>query len=99
MTTVSDYSSLPQEDVIVAGINSSNTITELKEEYGNIDAPYSDNQKGYLIKSISKDDRNILVITGADTTATLYPVYRFTELIGCHYNLAGDVIPDQKLIF
>ena len=40
LTTVSDYSSLPQEDVIVAGVNSGDIITELKEEYRNRDASY-----------------------------------------------------------
>ena len=98
LTTSDNYIGLPLEDVIVVGVNSSNIITELKEEYGNVDAPNSDNRKGYLIKSFSKDDRNILVITGADTTATLYAAYRFAELIGCHFNLGGDIIPDQKLI-
>lgn len=99
LTTSDNYIGLPLEDVIVVGVNSSNIITELKEEYGNVDAPNSDNRKGYLIKSFSKGGRNILVITGADTTATLYAAYRFAELIGCHFNLAGDVIPDQKLIY
>ena len=86
LTTSDNYIGLPLEDVIVVGVNSSNIITELKEEYGNVDAPNSDNRKGYLIKSFSKGGKNILVITGADTTATLYAAYRFAELIGCHFN-------------
>jgi hypothetical protein len=63
LTTSDNYIGLPLEDVIVVGVNSSNIITELKEEYGNVDAPNSDNRKGYLIKSFSKGGRNILVIT------------------------------------
>ena len=62
-----------------------------------MNAPDSDNRKGYLIKSISKDSRHILVITGANAETTLYAAYRFAELIGCHFNLAGDVIPDQRI--
>ena len=97
LTTSENYIGLPLEDVIVIGVNSSNIISELKGEYGNVDTN-SDDRKGYLLKSFSKDGRNILVITGADTITTLY-AYRFAELIGCHFNLAGDVIPDQKLIY
>jgi len=94
-----NYSSLPAGDVIVVSANARAIITELKQEYGNVNAPDSDNRKGYLIKSISKDGRSVLVITGADTTTTLNAAYRFAELIGCHFNLAGDVIPDQKLCY
>lgn len=93
------YSSLPAGDVIVVAANASAIITELKQEYGNADAPDSDNRKGYLIKSVSKDGRNVLVITGADDATTLNAAYRFAELIGCHFNLAGDLIPDQKLTY
>jgi len=92
-----NYSSLPAGDVIVVSANARALITELKQEYGNVNAPSSDNRMGYLIKSISKGGRNVLVITGADTTTTLTAAYRFAELIGCHFNLAGDVIPDQRI--
>jgi hypothetical protein len=94
-----NYSSLPAGDVIAVSANARAIITELKQEYGNVDAPDSDNRMGYIIKSISKDGKNVLVITGADTTTTLNAAYRFAELIGCHFNLAGDVIPDQKLSY
>ena len=93
------YADLPGGDVIFIASDNRSIITELKSEYGNVDAPDSDNRKGYLIKSIDKDDRKILVIAGADTAATLTAAYRFAELIGCYFNLAGDVIPDQKLSF
>ena len=95
--TADNYAGLPAGDVIVVAANARPIITELKAEYGNADAPSSDNRMGYIIKSISKDDRNVLVITGADTTTTLTAAYRFAELIGCHFNLAGDVIPDAQL--
>ena len=36
LTTSDNYIGLPLEDVIVVGVNSSNIITELKEEYGNV---------------------------------------------------------------
>lgn len=96
---VKDYDTLPNGDVIVVAQNASPIITELKAEYGNVDAPSSDGRMGYIIKSIRKDSRNILVITGADTYTTLSAVYRFAELLGCHFNLAGDVIPDKKIAY
>ncbi len=98
IVTADKYASLPKGDLIVISEDSHEIIRELKQEYGNVNAPDSDNRKGYLIKSVNKDDgRDILVITGADTINTLNAAYRFAELLGCHFNLAGDVIPDQKL--
>jgi len=97
LATANDYASLPSGNVIVVAANAKPIITELKADYGNVDAPDSDNRKGYLIKSIAKDGRNVLVITGADTTTTLTAAYRFAELLGCYFNLAGDVIPDKRL--
>ncbi len=91
------YADLPDCDVIVVGADNKSIIAKLKSEYGNVDAPDSDNRKGYILKSITKNDRHILVITGADPVTTLTAAYRFAETIGCYFNLAGDVIPDQKL--
>ncbi len=99
IATADTYNSLPEGDVIVVSGNSREIITELKQDYGNVDAPASDKRNGYIIKSINKDGRNVLVLVGADTLTTLNAAYRFAELIGCHFNLAGDVIPDQKLTF
>ncbi len=67
---VNDYNSLPNGDVIIVAQNASPIITELKAEYGNVDAPSSDGRMGYIIKSIRKDSRNIWVTTGADSYAT-----------------------------
>ncbi len=97
--SVNRYADLPGGDVIVVAADNQSIITELKPEYGDVDAPDSDNRKGYLLKSISKDGRHVLVITGADTVTTLTAAYRFAERIGCYFNLAGDVIPDQKLAY
>ena len=91
------YADLPDCDVIVVAADNKSIIAKLKSEYGNVDAPDSDNRKGYILKSINKNDRHILVITGADSMTTLTAAYRFAETIGCYFNLAGDVIPDQKL--
>ena len=93
------YANLPDCDVIVVAADNKSIIAKLKSEYGNVDAPDSDNRKGYILKSINKNDRHILVITGADPVTTLTAAYRFAETIGCYFNLAGDVIPDQKLAY
>ena len=93
------YASLPTGDVIVVAASTRPIITELKLHYGNVDPPSSDRRMGYIIKSITKGARNILVITGADTHTTLRAAYRFAEMLGCHFNLAGDVIPDNKLAY
>jgi hypothetical protein len=99
LAKVTNTKSLPAGDVIVVSENSRPIITELKQDYGNVDAPVSGNRKGYLIKSVSKDDRNVLTITGADGATTLNAAYRFAELLGCYFNLAGDIIPDRKLAY
>ena len=93
------YADLPDGDVIVIAADNKFIIAELKFEYGNVDAPDSDNRNGYILKSITKNDRHVLVITGADAVTTLTAAYRFAETIGCYFNLAGDVIPDQKLAY
>ena len=99
IVTADTYTTFPSGDIIVVAENSSAIITELKPDYGNVDAPSSNNRMGYLIKSISKDSRNVLVICGADSTTTLRAAYRFAEIIGCHFNLGGDVIPDNRLAY
>jgi len=99
IVTANTYSAFPSGDVIVVAENNSSIITELKPDYGSVDAPISDDRIGYLIKSVSKDSRNVLVICGADTTTTLRAAYRFAELIGCHFNLGGDAIPDNRLTY
>ena len=97
LVAADSYSNLPDGDVIVVSNGGRAIIAELKQHYGNVDPPISGNRKGYLIKSIKKDGRDILVIAGADTVTTLNAAYRFAELLGCYFNLAGDVIPDRRL--
>lgn len=99
VVTADTYVAFPYGDIILIAENNSAIITELKPDYGNVDAPSSNNRMGYLIKSISKDSRNVLVICGTDSITTLRAAYRFAELIGCHFNLGGDVIPDNRLAY
>jgi len=52
---------------------------------------------GFFIKSESNNGRNILVISGDDSTSTLYGAYRFAEKLGCRFYFHGDVVPDGKI--
>ena len=47
------YADLPDGDVIVVAADNKFIIAELKSEYGNVDAPDSDNRNGYILKSIT----------------------------------------------
>ena len=52
---------------------------------------------GFFIKSGCGDKGNVLVISGDDSTSTLYGAYRFAEQLGCRFYFHGDVIPDKKI--
>ena len=52
---------------------------------------------GFIIKSVNSDGREILVITGNDSTATLHAAYRYAEHLGVGFDLAGDAVPDTKI--
>ncbi|MHC4722040.1 MAG: hypothetical protein ACYS6I_04940, partial [Planctomycetota bacterium] len=52
---------------------------------------------GFIIKSINSGGRDILVITGNDSTATLHAAYRYAEHLGVGFDLAEDAIPDAKI--
>ena len=82
LAKVTNSKNLPAGDVIVVAENNRPIITELKKGYGNVNAPVSGDRKGYLIKSVRKDGRDVLTITGADGATTLNAAYRFAELLG-----------------
>ena len=52
-----------------------------------------------LLKTINRDGRPLLLITGGSGPATLYGAYRFAELLGVRFYLHGDVIPDERIPF
>ncbi len=51
----------------------------------------------YIIRTISAQDKNVLVICGGDESGVLYGAYRFIEELGVRFYVHGDVIPDQKI--
>ena len=51
----------------------------------------------YLIKTIDRDGRRLVLIAGGDDIATLYGAYRFAEQLGIRFYMHGDVIPDERV--
>lgn len=79
-------------DIILVGEDDSPIVTGFQDLRGQ-KAP----EDGFIIKTITRNDRNILVITGSDPVSTLYGVYRFAEHLGIGFNLTSDVIPDKQI--
>jgi hypothetical protein len=53
---------------------------------------------GFIIKTIVNEGRKILIVTGNDGVSTLHGAYRYAEHLGIAFDLAGDIIPDQKIL-
>jgi hypothetical protein len=91
LLVVKPVSSIPRSgDLILVAKN----IDPLIKKVTALNAP----DGGFFIKTIGVGDRNILVISGDDTVATLYGAYRFAEKLGCRFYFHGDVIPDARIL-
>jgi len=53
----------------------------------------------YLIKTLERNGRRVVLICGGDSLGTLYGAYRFAELLGVRFYLHGETIPDQRMAF
>ena len=51
----------------------------------------------YRLKTIRKEDRQVLLIAGGDPIGTLYGAYRVVEHLGVRFYLDGDVLPDEQV--
>ena len=51
----------------------------------------------YLIRTIRRRDRSVVLVAGGDPTGTLYGAYRLAEQMGVRFSMHGDVIPDQPM--
>ncbi len=51
----------------------------------------------YLLKTIHRGGRKIVLIAGGDPLGTLYGTYRFAEHLGVGFYLHGDTIPDKRM--
>lgn len=52
---------------------------------------------GYALHSRSEGARELLLVVGADSGATLHAAYRYAALLGVGFDLAGDAIPDARI--
>lgn len=53
----------------------------------------------YILKTIDHDNNKVVLLSGGDKIGTLYAAYRFSEHLGIHFYLHGDVIPDERVSF
>jgi hypothetical protein len=58
---------------------------------------HTTNPGGFIIKTVSSGGRDILVITGNDSAATLHAAYRYAEKLGVGFGMVIDAIPDTKI--
>jgi hypothetical protein len=50
----------------------------------------------YLLKTITHNERQVLLVVGGDPAGTLYGAYRLAEELGVRFYLHGDIVPDGK---
>ena len=77
--------------LIIVAANGNTLLKSLRDPIG-----YQPKQGQTLLKSVTADGRNVLVVSGADADATLLAAYRYAEKIGVGFDLAGDAIPDAR---
>lgn len=51
----------------------------------------------YLIKQISLDSMDVLIIYGQNERAVMYGVFDFFEELGCLFLISQDVLPEKNL--
>jgi len=84
-----EISDIPGGDIILVSPDSNPLVKQISSHV----APMG----GFFIKSEESGDRNALVISGDDSTSTLYAAYRFAENLDCRFYFHGDVIPDKRI--
>jgi len=80
------------EDLILIADDDNKMVESLRDYLG-----HRTNPGGFIIKTVKRDSRQILVITGHDSISTLYGAYRFAEHLGVGFSLTRDVIPDKQI--
>lgn len=82
-TKIEVKQNLEDENVLIFGSKSSlndELITALKKEFDQI------NDEGYIIKTISLNNKNHILITGKTEVGVLYGVFRFLRTLQCNYS-------------
>lgn len=54
-------------------------------------------EDGFLIKTITKENKKITVLSGKTQVSTLYAVYEYAEQMGVGFSIHGDIYPEKKL--
>ena len=54
---------------------------------------------GYVIKSATYENRNVILIGGSNENGVLYGVYEFLQLYGIRFYSTGDVLPESPAVF
>jgi hypothetical protein len=52
-------------------------------------------EQEYLLKTVPRGRKSVILVIGGDGTGTLYGAYRLIENLGVRFYLHGDVIPDK----
>ncbi len=87
-----------KDDTFIIGQNNTNSkVQELVDE--GLVAVSKDNpgSQGYILKKVTVDGKDVLVIAGSDAVGCLYGVY---GLLDDHYDIgfyfSGDILPEEK---
>ena len=81
---IQEVSSIPESGDLILVTNDKNSIVE--ELRGSLNHTTADG--GIIIKTVSEDGRNVLIINGNDDDSTLHATYRYAENLGVFFDLA-----------
>ena len=84
---------LPKENIPLVLLGNPETNPVIGELGLDKDWPQTTDQ-GFILKSLSVDDRTIWLVGGGSPAATLWAVYGLIEKLGVRYLLSGDVFPE-----
>ncbi len=89
---ISEVQALPAKDDLILVVEDGDPLLKKLSGLAGTKAP----RGGYYLKTISNNNRHILVIAGAGPVETLYAACRFAERLGVRFYLHGDTIPDER---
>jgi hypothetical protein len=93
LLTIQGISSLPENGDLILVSNDNDPLLDSLRNLIN----HTANPGGFILKTVSTGGRQVLVIAGHDSMATLHGAYRFAEHFGVFFGLAGDAIPDARI--
>jgi len=93
LLSIQGVSSLPENGDLILVARDDNLMVDSLRSLIN----HTANPGSFILKTVTTGGRQVLVIAGYDSIATLYGAYRYAEHLGVGFGLAGDVIPDAKI--